>query len=176
MNLQRGRADSRAAETQREGKAVSDSVRSWQRGLAALAILVAAGAWLVAAETPSARDTTHEAGPSGGAKPEQRIREGGILTDVVGYFKATGDRATFYAVDGKQRFGCLENLNLERVATVLGEASTPLEWSVSGQVTEFRGSNYLLITRAIVRHKPTAPAADRVPAARSPDATDTKSN
>jgi hypothetical protein len=48
----------------------------------------------------------------------------------------------FYAADGERRFGVLENLNLERVARLVGETPDPLEWSVSGVVTEYQGGNY----------------------------------
>ncbi len=78
--------------------------------------------------------------------------------DVVGYFKLTSDRATFYPADGEQRFQGLENLNLERISLLVGENPDRLDWIVSGTVTEYRGANYLLVTKAVLKNKLHAPA------------------
>ena len=86
-------------------------------------------------------------------KKQSMIREGTKLVDTLGHFKTTGDRATFFSSDGQHRLRGLENLALERVARVLSESSGKLEWSVSGPVTEYRGANYLLITRAVIKTK-----------------------
>ncbi len=91
-------------------------------------------------------------------RPKDRLREGTELLDVPGSFKLTGDRATFYPADGSGRLGGLENQTLERVATVIGEDPRPMEWLVTGSVTEFKGNNYILVTRAILKTKPSAPA------------------
>jgi hypothetical protein len=88
------------------------------------------------------------------AKGGQRIREGDKLADQVGSFKLTGDRLTFFTADGSRRFNGLENLNLERITQMVGDSPDPLEWRVSGIVTEYRGANYLLITQAVVKNKP----------------------
>lgn len=88
-------------------------------------------------------------------QPERRYREGTHLVDRIGRFKATGDRVTFYSREDGRQFPALENLALERVARVISETSDNLRWSVSGQVTEFRGQNYLLVTRAIVKAEST---------------------
>src|SRR5687768_15245816 len=61
----------------------------------------------------------------------ERLREGTALAEQMGRFQPTGDRMMFYAADGERRFGVLENLNLERVARLVGETPDPLEWSVS---------------------------------------------
>lgn len=86
---------------------------------------------------------------------ERRYREGTHLVDRIGRFKATGDRVTFYSKDDGRQFPALENLALERVARVISETSDNLQWCISGQVTEFRGQNYLLVTRAIVKAEST---------------------
>lgn len=86
-------------------------------------------------------------------RSRNRLREGTDLKDAVGSFRLTGDRATFILADGSARFGGLENLTLERVVNVLAGDPTPLEWIVSGHVTEYKGNNYLLITRAILKSK-----------------------
>ncbi len=83
----------------------------------------------------------------------QRQREGTQLVDMPGYFKITGDRATFFAGDGSAKYDGLENLNLERVAAVTSENPEQLEWLVSGTITEYRGANYLLVSKAVLRNK-----------------------
>jgi len=80
----------------------------------------------------------------------QRLREGSKLTDVVGQFDFAGDRIAFFPADSKDSFRVLENLALERVSRVLGESRAKPEWSVSGVITEFRGLNYLLVTKAVI--------------------------
>jgi hypothetical protein len=91
-----------------------------------------------------------------------RLREGGELTSVTGTFKSTGDRITFYPHDRSDSWRALENQTLERIWTVLQETSER-EWTVSGMVTEYRGSNYLLVTRAVVltKDKPKVTASVR---------------
>jgi hypothetical protein len=89
-------------------------------------------------------------------KSKERVREGTELRDVLGTFRLTGDRATFCPADGVGKFGGLENQTLERVATVIAADPTPMEWLVTGTVTEFKGNNYILITRAILKTKPSS--------------------
>ena len=82
------------------------------------------------------------------AESQERIREGTIVTDLIGQFKVAGDLATFTVNDSGQRFGGLENLNLARITNIIRDDPTA-DWSISGLVTEFRGSNYILIQKAI---------------------------
>lgn len=96
-----------------------------------------------AVRVPDAKRPTVESSPAN-AIAAQRMREGAELSEEVGTFQATGDRITFYATSGKS-FRVLENLALERIAATIDK---PREWLVSARVTEFRGNNYLLITRA----------------------------
>jgi hypothetical protein len=98
------------------------------------------------------KDEGDRAGETKKAQAE-RMREGERLVDRVGYFKVTGDRLTFYADNGAERYGGLENLALERIARVIGETPGTLEWTISGVVTEFRGGNYLLVTHAVLKNK-----------------------
>ena len=107
--------------------------------------------FLLAAEPPVGASAAKDATLPTGTVVE-RLREGTVISDQDGYFKLTGDRLTFYFSD-ERRFGCLENLNLERVAKVVGENPDALQWIVSGTITEFQGSNYLLISRAVLRSK-----------------------
>jgi hypothetical protein len=87
-----------------------------------------------------------------------RWREGSKLVDVVGRFQVTGDRAAFQPADSKSRFLCLENLNCERVARIVGESPEPLDWIVQGTITEYRGENYVLINQAVIRTRASRPA------------------
>ena len=84
----------------------------------------------------------------------ERLREGTRITDVPGSFQFSGDRVSFHP-DGKgdkgESFRVLENLALERINRELGQARGNLQWTVSGMVTEFRGNNYLLVTKAMVK-------------------------
>lgn len=70
----------------------------------------------------------------------------------------------FYSADGKMRLSALPNLNLERVVQAIGDSASEMRWIVSGTLTEFRGSNYLLITRAIAQRQPAGPPKRPVPA------------
>jgi hypothetical protein len=90
----------------------------------------------------------------------QRLREGSRLVDVVGHFDYAGDRFAFFPADNKESFRMLESLALERVTRVLGESGTKPQWIVSGVVTEYRGINYLLISKAVMK---AAPPVDTMP-------------
>lgn len=90
----------------------------------------------------------------GPAAPRIRQREGAKLTDRRGRFEIRGDRVIFLATEPDAHFVVLENLSLERVTRVLEESGSELEWSVSGSITEFRASNYLQISRALVKSLP----------------------
>ena len=59
----------------------------------------------------------------------------------------------FVPANGNARFIVLENLNLERIARVLGDDPDARQWSVTGSITEYRGGNYLLVTRAILKSR-----------------------
>lgn len=95
------------------------------------------------------------AGQSDGAdRPKLRQREGAKLVDRRGRFEIRGDRVIFLATNPDAHYVVLENLSLERVTRVLEESGSQLEWSVSGTLTEFRASNYLQISRALVKSLP----------------------
>ena len=115
--------------------------------------MIAGGALLVAEEPPATPvPAAADAQPE---KTTQRMREGTPVEDTLGHFKMTGDRAMFYLTDESAKYICLENLNLERVTNQLAENPEILEWAISGTLTEYRGSNYLLLSRAILKSKPT---------------------
>lgn len=95
-----------------------------------------------------------------GEELPQRLREGSRLNDVAGQFDFAGDRIAFFPAESKDSFRVLENLALERVSRILSEGRSKPEWSVSGVITEFRGVNYLLVTKAVITTtaaKPVAP-------------------
>jgi hypothetical protein len=87
----------------------------------------------------------------------QRQREGTTLVDVPGHFKLTGDRATFFPTGSDAHYTGLENLNLERIATAISDIPEQIPWIVSGTITEYRGTNYLLVTKAILQNAPSTP-------------------
>jgi hypothetical protein len=121
-------------------------------------ILMLSWAVLLGVATTSIAELPIETMPSNG-RQRNRLREGTELQDALGTFRLTGDRATFILADGSARFGGLENLSLERVANVIAGDPSPLEWIVSGVVTEYKGNNFLLVTKAILKTK--ASGADR---------------
>jgi hypothetical protein len=86
-----------------------------------------------------------------------RLREGAQIVQQLGAFHDTGDRIIFQPRGAKLEFPALENLALERIARVLDETRTPRLWSVSGNITEFKGSNYLFVTRAVLKAKAETP-------------------
>lgn len=83
--------------------------------------------------------------------PETRVREGSHFMNQRGSFRLAGDRVAFQLADVDRRLIVLENLTLERIAAQLAKSSDKSVWSVSGTITEYRGSNYLLVTRAVLK-------------------------
>jgi hypothetical protein len=122
----------------------------------AVALLVAGPLVWAQVATPPGLDGRPEVQPDEGSRfvvqgEENRIREGTELTDVLGYFTVTGSRVTFIAAESGNRFAGLENLNLERISKMISKAPKQMDWEVSGEVTEYRGANYLLVRRAILK-------------------------
>ena len=60
---------------------------------------------------------------------------------------------TFFLADGKGRLVGLENLTLQRIAQVIADSPERLRWTVTGTITEYRGANYLLVRRAILKNR-----------------------
>jgi hypothetical protein len=94
---------------------------------------------------------------AGDTKPQVR-REGTPLRDEPGRFVLSGNRVAFSASDGTTYIG-LENLNLQRIAKAVAASPEPIEWFVTGTLTEFQGSNYLIVTH--VRRKSATPKPAR---------------
>jgi hypothetical protein len=80
-----------------------------------------------------------------------RVREGTEVVDQLGYFRMSGGRVLFFTADGKRQFVGLENLNLERVVRTIADSPQTLQWSATGTITEYRGANFLLVRRAILK-------------------------
>lgn len=97
--------------------------------------------------------------PSAPPKTAERMREGSKLIEVVGEFQFSGDRVVFSPEAGGDSLRVLENLALERIGRQLTEGRGSRTWVVSGVVTEFRGGNYLLVTKAVVRLEGDRPSA-----------------
>jgi hypothetical protein len=96
------------------------------------------------------------------AKTVERLREGTRLTDVAGSFVSIGaDSVTFSPAGSKDSYRVLENLALQRISQQLDENRGLRQWTVSGLITEFRGANYLLVTRAVVQLQEGDTAAGR---------------
>ena len=109
-----------------------------------LTLVAASGISALWAQTAPPR-STHDA-----ARPPSKTmlhREGTKIKDEPGRFAMVGNRINFVTSAGMQ-YVCLENLNLERVARIMGTTPDTVEWVISGTVTEYQGSNYLLIERS----------------------------
>jgi hypothetical protein len=68
----------------------------------------------------------------------------------MGTFQPAGERVVFQPAGGKESYRVLENLALERIRT-LDEGAGQRAWVISGIVTEYRGANFLLITKAVLQ-------------------------
>jgi hypothetical protein len=88
-------------------------------------------------------------------RPQEKrlLREGERISNQIGEFRIAGEVLTFHPREGAP-VRVLENLALERIAKVLSETRSRREWIVSGMVTEFRGANFLLVSRAVLKARP----------------------
>lgn len=103
-----------------------------------------------AVRVPTRNEPTRTSSPRANSG-KQKLREGGKLTDVRGRFEFAGERIAFYPVDGSETLPVLENLALERTTQIIQDSRGKQEWIVSGILTEYRGNNYLLLTKAVVK-------------------------
>jgi hypothetical protein len=78
-----------------------------------------------------------------------RLREGMKFVNRVGELREAGGRILFYPDGDTRSLQLLENLALERVSDDLDQ--TQRKWSVTGIITEYRGGNYLLLHRAVLK-------------------------
>jgi len=111
-----------------------------------------------AANVPSTRQPGPAAAAatagSTGAKASERLREGTKLIDVVGTFQSIGGESVTFTPAGsgtnKESFKVLENLALQRVSQELDGNKGARQWTVSAEITEYKGNNYLLLKRIVV--------------------------
>lgn len=82
-----------------------------------------------------------------------RLREGAEIVDAVGSFEWIGDRLSFVSEDSDSALRILENRMMERVVVTLEGSTGELVWTVNGDVTEYRGSNYLLMSHVKLKGK-----------------------
>ena len=118
-----------------------------------LAALTAAGVGSMLHAYEDAHSTTAEAENETGVN---RQREGTQIKDQEGYFRTTGDGLIFHLRESEERYAALENLALERIGKVMNDRHDhpeQLTWIVSGFFTEYRGSNFLFITHAVLENK-----------------------
>ena len=128
---------------------------------AAALLLVAALTWLealgAADQQPRPMATPSTDPKSAPHQANLRVREGTEIVGQFGHFRMTGGRVVFFTTDGKRRFVGLENLHLERISRAIADSRHPLRWDVTGTITEYRGANFLLVRRAILKSGPQSP-------------------
>jgi hypothetical protein len=129
---------------------------AWAVGVA-LAATAAHGQYDDETADKAAPPTDERPTAGGEGETDQRAREGTRLLRQLGKFRTTGDRLTFHPASSELQYLGLENLALERIGKVLLERhgeSEELQWEVTGTFTEYRGTNYLLVTHAVLKTKP----------------------
>ncbi len=127
-------------------RTIHSSIRSathspsfWLFGLISLAAL---------ASNLTAGDGGSPASPSGTGRKEvsKVMREGSRLESKLMTIRLAGESIVLES-DDHQTFEALENLSLERIMQAVRADSGDNNWIISGQVTEFRGKNYILLDR-----------------------------
>ncbi|MFN7733826.1 MAG: hypothetical protein ACK5OB_18155 [Pirellula sp.] len=77
-------------------------------------------------------------------------REGTLVANVRGHFELGGERARFVDARTGATYVCLENQVLQQIAIATSRQTTVgTDWIVRGTLTEFDGTNFLLLDRAI---------------------------
>ena len=84
------------------------------------------------------------------SKPRTLLREGTIVRNQNVVIRISGGRTMMTVLEDSRRFYCLENLNLERISKVIQNNPLMTEWTIDYLVTEYQGSNYVLIQRAVL--------------------------
>jgi hypothetical protein len=118
--------------------------------------LVLLGLLLWTAKSPSAEPggiagTDLPGAKAPASRQNHRSREGSLLTEERGSFELAGERVLFIPAGSKDSYRVLENLALERVLREMEDAREQKTWAVSGQLTEFKGANYLLVTKSLLQ-------------------------
>lgn len=77
-------------------------------------------------------------------------REGTLVANVRGHFELNDQRARFVDARTGATYICLENQTLQQIAIASSrQTAVGSDWIVRGTLTEFDGTNYLLLDRAI---------------------------
>ncbi|RCS54834.1 hypothetical protein DTL42_06870 [Bremerella cremea] len=84
---------------------------------------------------------------------KNRLREGAEVVDEIGSFEWVGDRLSFSPENGDHTFKILENRMMERVVQAQENSTSKLIWVVTGNITEYRGGNFLLMKHVILDGK-----------------------
>jgi hypothetical protein len=121
-------------------------------GLADVGILWHKPKFAAAQATPS-----HSSVPADGTKGGRQYREGVILSKTTGSFSIEGQRVLFHDADGS-KLCCLENLMLQRVYEMSRDSDQEATWNVSGVISEYSGSYFLLVSEAVRSARPFARA------------------
>jgi hypothetical protein len=106
--------------------------------------LAAIGSNLAAGDGASRTETTSDAGLR---EPSKLIREGSRIETKLMVARSVGDNLILEMEDDKQSFEALENLALERILQAVRADSGDKRWLITGQATEYRGRNYILLER-----------------------------
>lgn len=80
-------------------------------------------------------------------EPVQLLREGARVESKMMIVRSGSESLIFETEDEKQSLEALENLALERVVQAVRADASDKRWLVTGQVTEYRGRNYILLER-----------------------------
>ena len=81
-------------------------------------------------------------------EPGKLIREGARLESKLMLVRSSGENLILETEEDKQSFEALENLALERILQAVRADAGDKRWLVTGQATEYRGRNYILLERA----------------------------
>ena len=98
--------------------------------------------------------TAGDGGPQSGQPPTEAsrepgklIREGSRIESKMMLVRSGGENLVLENEEDKQTFEALENLALERVLQAVRADSSDKRWLVTGQVTEYRGRNFIFLER-----------------------------
>jgi hypothetical protein len=83
---------------------------------------------------------------SSSSGPTVKQREGTRIQNLAGELRETGRRWVISTTEGTT-YHVLENLTLQRAVQALRDDPADRNWTVSGELTEFMGENYLFIQR-----------------------------
>lgn len=80
-------------------------------------------------------------------EPAKLVREGARLESKLMLVRSAGENLILETEDDKQVFEALENLALERILGAVRADASDKRWLITGQATEYRGRNYILLER-----------------------------